>query len=145
MKKISITALISFIALGAQAQENFDPFKDRDFIFDAMHICTMLVAIYLISSFILQAIKAAMTARIKNRILDKGAEENIVRELLRPEKKDNMKSILQWFFMLVAIGVGLLLVKIIMPFGLHSLAILALSIAAGFGGYYYFSRQTDKE
>ena len=145
MKKISITALISFIALGAQAQENFDPFKDRDFIFDAMHICTMLIAIYLIASFILQAIKTAMTARIKNRILDKSPEENIVRELLRPEKKDNKKEILQWFFMLVAIGIGLLLVKIIMPFGLHSLAILALSIAAGFGGYYYFSRQTDKE
>jgi Mg2+/citrate symporter len=145
MKKISITALISFIALAAQAQENFDPFKDRDFIFDTMHICTMLIAIYLISSFILQAIKTAMTARIKSRILDKGTEENIVRELLRPEKKDNKKEILQWFFMLVAVGIGLLLVKIIMPFGLHSLAILALSIAAGFGGYYYFSRQTDKE
>jgi hypothetical protein len=105
----------------------------------------MLIAIYLISSFILQAIKTAMTARIKSRILDKGTEENIVRELLRPEKKDNKKEILQWFFMLVAVGIGLLLVKIIMPFGLHSLAILALSIAAGFGGYYYFSRQTDKE
>jgi hypothetical protein len=144
MKKISITALISFIALGAQAQD-FDPFKDRDFIFDAMHICTMLVAIYLISSFILQAIKTAMTARIKNRMLDKGTEENIVRELLRPEKKDNKKDILQWFFMLVAVGIGLLLIKIILPFGIHSLAILALSIAAGFGGYYYFSRQTDKE
>jgi len=147
MKKISITAFISLITFVAQAQpqEVFDPFKDRDFIFDAMHICTMLVAIYLISSFILQAIKAAMTARIKNRILDKGAEENIVRELLRPEKKENKNQILQWFFMLVAIGVGLLLVKIILPFGLHSLAILALCIAAGFGAYYYFSRQTDKE
>ena len=147
MKKISITAFISLITFVAQAQpqEVFDPFKDRDFIFDAMHICTLLVAIYLISSFILQAIKAAMTARIKNRILDKGAEENIVRELLRPEKKENKNQILQWFFMLVAIGVGLLLVKIIMPFGLHSLAILALCIAAGFGAYYYFSRQTDKE
>jgi hypothetical protein len=32
-----------------------------------------------------------------------------------------------------------------MPFGIHSLAILALSVAAGFGAYYYFSRQTDKE
>ena len=145
MKKLSITALISFIAMGAQAQENFDPFKDRDFIFDALHICATLVVIYLISSFILQAIKAAMTGRIKNRMLDKGTEENIVRELLRPEKKDSKKEILQWFFMLVAIGIGLLLIKIIMPFGLHSLAILALSIAAGFGGYYYFSRQTDKE
>jgi len=147
MKKISITAFISLITFGAQAQsqENFDPFKDREFIFDALHICAIIIVIYLISSFILQAIKAAMTTRIKNRILDKGTEENIVRELLRPEKKDNMKDILQWFFMLVAVGVGLLLVKIILPFGLHSLAILALSIAAGFGGYYYFSRQTDKE
>jgi hypothetical protein len=145
MKKISITGLISFFAMGAQAQENFNPFKDRDFIFDALHIGTTLIAIYLISSFILQAIKAAMTARIKNRILDKGTEENIVRELLRPEKKESKKYILQWFFMLAAVGLGLLIVKIVMPFGLHSLAILALSVAAGFGAYYYFSRQTDKE
>ena len=147
MKKISITACISLIAFAAQAepQENFDPFRDRDFIFDALHICTIIIVIYLISSFILQAIKAAMTARIKNRILDKSPEENIVRELLKPEVKENKKQILQWFFMLLAIGIGLLLVKIIMPFGLHSLAILALSIAAGFGAYYYFSRQTDKE
>ena len=147
MKKISITAFVSLVSFVAQAQpqENFDPFKDRDFIFDAMHICTIILVIYLISSFILQAIKAAMTARIKNRILDKSPEENIVRELLRPEKKENKNQILQWFFMLFAIGIGLLLVKIVSPFGLHSLAILALSIAAGFGAYYYFSKQTDKE
>jgi hypothetical protein len=147
MKKISITAFISLIAFGAQAQsqENFDPLKDREFFFDALHMCSILIVIYLISSFILQAIKAAMTTRIKNRILDKGTEENIVRELLRPDKKENKNYILQWFFMLAAIGLGLLLVKIILPFGLHSLAILALSIAAGFGAYYYFSRQSDKE
>ena len=147
MKKISITAFISLIAFIAQAQpqESFDPFKDRDFIFDALHISTIIIVIYVISSFILQAIKAAMTARIKNRILDKSPDVDIVRELLRPEKKENKSQILQWFFMLVAIGIGLLLVKIILPFGLHSLAILALSIAAGFGAYYYFSRQTDKE
>jgi hypothetical protein len=147
MKKISITAFVSLIGFLAQAQpqENFEPFKDRDFIFDAMHICSMIVVIYLISSFILQAIKAAMTARIKNRILDKSPDENIVRELLRPEKKENKNNILQWFFMLLAIGLGLLLIKIVAPFGLHSLAILALSIAAGAGSYYYFSKQTEKE
>lgn len=147
MKKISVTVFISLISYVAQAQsqENFDPFKDRDFIFDALHICSIIVVIYLISSFILQAIKTAMTSRIKNRILDKSPEENIVRELLRPEKKENKNYILQWFFMLFAVGLGLLLVKIVSPFGLHSLAILALSIAAGFGAYYYFSKQTEKE
>jgi hypothetical protein len=147
MKKVSITAIVSLIGFFAQAQpqENFDPFKDRDFLFDSLHICSMIIVIYLISSFILQAIKAAMNTRIKNRILDKSPEENIVRELLRPEKRDNRNNILQWFFMLLAIGLGLLLIKIVAPFGLHSLAILALSIAAGAVAYYYFSRQTEKE
>jgi hypothetical protein len=145
MKKIIFTvfSLLGAIALRAQAPaaETFDPFKDRDFFFDTLHICTILFAIYLISSFILQIFRNAMSYRIRNRILDKGTEENIVRELLLPEKKDNKNYILQWFFMLTAIGVGLLLVGLTGPFGLHSLAILAFSIAAGFGAYYYFSRE----
>jgi hypothetical protein len=46
--------------------------------------------------------------------------------------------------MLAAIGAGLLMVSWVRPFGLHSLAILAFSVAAGFGAYYYFSRQKEK-
>ena len=145
MKKISITGFISLLAISVRAQEqikeNFEPFKDRDFMFDALHICTSIVVIYLVSYFILQIIKNAMSFRIKHRILDKGTEENIVRQLLQPDKKGNQNYTLQWFFMLAAIGVGLVLVKIIQPFGLHSLAILAFSIAAGFGSYYYFSKE----
>jgi hypothetical protein len=146
MKKISLTAVVSLLVIAAQAQapENFEPFKDREFLFDVLHIGTVLIAIYLISSFLLQMFKAGMTARIKNRMLDKGTEENIVRELLQPDKKENKNYILQWFFMLIAIGIGLLLLMLTTPFGLHSLAILAFSIAAGFGAYYYFSRQTEK-
>src|SRR5882762_2085196 len=103
MKKISITAFISLLAIAAQAQEvkeNFEPFKDRGFIFDTLHICATLAVIYMVSYFILQVIKNAMTHRIKHRMLDKGTEENIVRELLQPEKKENKNYILQWFFML---------------------------------------------
>jgi len=143
MKKISLTVFVSFLAMATQAQdrENFDPFRDRDFLFDALHIGTMLIAIYLISSFILQIFKAGMTARIKNRMLDKGTEENIVKELLQPDKKENKNYILQWFFIMVAIGIAFLLLIITKPFGLHSLAIIAFSIAAGFGAYYYFTRE----
>jgi len=143
MKKISLTVVVSFLALATQAQDrqNFDPFKDRDFLFDVLHIGTMLIAIYLIASFILQIFKAGMTARIKNRMLDKGTEENIVKELLQPDKKENKNYILQWFFIMVAIGIAFLLLMLTSPFGLHSLAIIAFSIAAGFGAYYYFTRQ----
>ncbi|HMG67509.1 MAG TPA: hypothetical protein VK588_07480, partial [Chitinophagaceae bacterium] len=90
MKKISITGFISLLAISVRAQEqikeNFEPFKDRDFMFDALHICTSIVVIYLVSYFILQIIKNAMSFRIKHRILDKGTEENIVRQLLQPDK-----------------------------------------------------------
>jgi hypothetical protein len=143
MKRITLTALVFCMSIAAQAQpqENFDPFKDREFIFDSMHICTIMLVIYMIASFILQLFKNGMSFRLKNRILDKGTEENIVKELLLPDKKDNTKYILQWFLMLTAIGIGLLLVGFTRPFGLHSLAILAFSIAAGFGAFYYFSRE----
>ena len=145
MKKISLTIVVSILAMVTQAQDhqNFDPFKDRDFLFDALHIGTMLIAIYLVASFILQIFKAGMTARIKNRMLDKGTEENIVRQLLQPDKKENKNYILQWFFIMVAIGIAFLLLMLTRPFGLHSLAIMTFSVAAGFGAYYYFTNHNE--
>jgi hypothetical protein len=142
MKKIKLTVVVSLLAIVTQAQDhqNFDPFKDRDFLFDSLHIGAMLIAIYLISSFILQIFKSGMTNRLKNRMLDKGTEENIVRELLQPDKKENKNYILQWFFILVSIGVAFLLLMITRPFGLYSISIIAFSVAAGFGAYYYFTR-----
>jgi hypothetical protein len=144
MKKTSLTAVISLFAIAVQAQapENFDPFKDRDFLFDALHIGTILIAIYLISSFLLQMFKTGMNARIKNRMLDKGTEVTIVRELLQPDKKENKNYILQWFFIMIAIGIAFLLLLLTKPFGIHSLAIIAFSIAAGFGAYYYFTKDS---
>jgi len=143
MKKISATALILLFAIAANAQaaETFDPLKDRQLFFDCLNIAAVLTVIYLVSSFILKIFQGVYTFRLKNRILDKGTEENIIKQLIQPEKKDNQKTILQWFFMLLAIGIGLVLIKLIQPFGIHSLAILAFSMAAGFGGYYYFSKQ----
>jgi hypothetical protein len=143
MKKISLTTAISLMAMASQAQapQNFEPFKDRDFLFDVLHIGTMLITVYIISSFILQIFKTGMTARIKNRMLDKNTEENIVKELLQPDKKENKNYILQWFFIMIAIGIAFLLLMLTSPFGLHSMAIIAFCIAAGFGAYYYFTRE----
>ena len=144
MKKIFATATVLCFAIAAKAQENFDPTKDRQFYFDILNMVGVLSGLYLISSFIQRLFKQYYGYRIKNRMLDKGTEENIVKELLQPDKKDNKDYILQWFCMLTAVGAGIFLVSWVRPFGLHSLAILAFSLAAGFGAYYYFSRQTDK-
>ena len=144
MKKTFTTAAVLCFTIAAHAQDNnFDPFKDRQLYFDILNICGVLAVIYLLSSFIMLILKQHYNYRIKNRMLDKGTEENIVRQLLPPEKKDNRNYILQWFCMLAAIGAGLIMVSLIRPFGLHSLAILAFSLAAGFGAYYYFTRHAD--
>ena len=143
MKKILGTAIILGFVLVAQAQDNFDPLRDRQLYFDILNISAILTGMYLISSFILQIFRQHYGYRIKNRMLDKGTEENVVRQMLQPEKKENKNYILQWFFTLAAIGIGLILVTVIRPYGLRSLAILALSLAAGFGAYYYFTKERE--
>jgi len=146
MKKILSLAFICLLALTAQAQapDNFDPLRDRQMYFDILNICGILAAMFIIASFIQQIIRQYYAYRIRNRMLDKGTEESIVREMLKPEKKDSRQVMLQWFCILASIGAGLLLVTLIRPFGLHSLAILAISIAAGFGANYYFTRQAAR-
>lgn len=142
MKKLSATLVIILSAFAAQAQDSpFDPMHDRQLYFDCLNIGAVMIVIYLISSFILQIIRQATTYRIKNRMLDRNTEVAVVREILQPDKKENKNYILQWFCMMAAIGAGLLLVNLTKPYGMHSLSILAFSLAAGFGAYYYFTRE----
>ena len=116
-----------------RSQEILILLKTGIFYLIALHIVHDPVC-HLPRLFIYAAViqKRNILYRLKNRMLDKGTEENIVRQLLLPEKKENKNYILQWFFMLIALGVGLLLVGFTRPFGLHSIAILAFSMAAGF-------------
>jgi hypothetical protein len=146
MKKISSTLFVVLLSLAAMAQdnqENFDPFKDRQFLFDVLNISAILLVVYGIASFILQIIKNSLDFKLKNRMLDKETAPTIISQLLQPNKKENRDIVMQWFFILAGIGVGLTLVNIFKPFGLHSLAILAFSLAAGFLGYYIFGKKKD--
>jgi hypothetical protein len=146
MKRTLLTAsAIAMTLVGSAEDNNFDPFKDRQFIFDSVNICAVLLVIYLLSNFILRIIKQSLEFKLKNKIIDKGTGEPVVAQLLQPEtNKEKRNYLLQWFFILVAIGLGFGIISLSRPFGLHSLAIMAFSIAAGFGGYYFFTRGTGK-
>lgn len=143
MKKLKFTIIIILASLAANAQgDSFDPFKDRQFIFDSLNICAILLVIYMISSFILKMVKQSFEHRIKNKIIDKGTPENIAHEVLgSPENKDNTNPLLQWIFLLAAVGAGFTIINVTRPFGLHSLAIMAFSIAAGLAVYAYFKKR----
>lgn len=141
MKKTGLTLTITCLAFIAHARGKDEPLIDRALIFDIINISAMVLVLYLITSFILKLIQQNLTYRLKNKIADKGVGEHIATQLLSDKEKDGRKTILQWFFVMAGIGAGFGFVSISQPFGLHSLAIMFLSIAAGFGGYYLATRQ----
>jgi len=141
-------ALIIVAALGgsivAYAQDKPEPLIDRGLIFDLVHLIVFILVIYLISSFILQLVRSNFDFRLKSKILERQTEEHTVSQLVRPEKINPLNSVLQWICALVAVGVGFALINVTLPFGLHSLAIMAFSVAGGLGVYYFMAKRTKK-
>jgi hypothetical protein len=136
MKKV----LFIIAALGgsivAYAQDKPEPLINREFIFDLIHIIAVLLVIYLISSFILQIVRSNFDFRLKSKILERQTEEQVAGQILQPDKVSPLNTVLQWICALVAVGIGFLIIELTEPYGLHSLAIMAFSVAAGLIVYY---------
>jgi FtsH-binding integral membrane protein len=141
MKKTILVAVILSGTFVALAEDSNESLIDRGLVFSVVNIFSIIMVIYLISSFILQLIRQNFDYRLKSKILEKGADENIVSQLVKPEEKDTRNTILQWAFTLAGIALGFTILHFTQPFGLHSLAIMAFCVAAGLGGYYYFTRK----
>ncbi len=141
MKKIILALLILTSTVSAYAQEAPGPLIDRGLVYDTVNMCGIILVIYLISAFILQLLRQNFDYRLKSKIVEKGTDENTVSKLVQPDKKDSRNTLLQWFCTLIGIAIGFTIMKFTQPFGLHSLAIMAFSVAAGLGVYYFISRR----
>jgi len=86
-----------------------------------------------------------MDYRLKNKIVEKGIPENIASSILQTNPKEDRNINIKWFAILAALGVGFTIIYYTLPLGIHSLAIMAFSIAVSFLGYFFFlSTQKDK-
>lgn len=141
MKKAIIAAAILTSTIVANAQDKQEPLIDREMIFDLVHICAVVLVIYLVSSFILQLIRQNLDYRLKSKIIEKQPDENVVAQLVPVDKTTSANTILQWFCTLLGIAIGFMFMAVTQPLGLHSLAIMAFSVAAGLGIYYLFTRR----
>jgi hypothetical protein len=144
MKKI-ITALLVLISLGTNAQGSFETFNDRDFDFDLLHVTGVLIGIFLFTSFILAFVKLILDGRIKSKMLEKGVSENVVAQFLGPAGRDTKSVAIKWFLVLVCIGIGLIIINLTLPVGLHSIAIMAFSISLSFLGYFYYIKRSQNQ
>lgn len=134
-----------FISVAVNAQEAaFDPFRNREFMTDAIRILSILFGIYLITSFILTLFKTFLDHRLKKRMLDKGASENLVVQFLQPEKKDSRNAAIKWAIIAAGVGFGLSLSLLFLPFGIHSVMIMSFTVSLSFLCYYYFIKRMEK-
>jgi FtsH-binding integral membrane protein len=140
MKKTLLALAILTSTFAAYAQDAHEPLINRELVFDMINLCGIVLVIYLISAFILQLIRQNLDYRLKSKIVEKGTAENIVNQLIQPDKKESRNMILQWLCTLSGIGLGFILMVVTQPLGLHSLAIMAFCVAAGLGAYYFFTR-----
>jgi hypothetical protein len=143
MKKALLVIAMLGGSLVTFAQDKPEPLVSRELIFDVVHICSVIVIIYLISSFIVQLVRRNFDFRLKSRILEKQPGEEIVSKLVEPDKTNPRQTLLQWVCALLGVGVGFTLMNFNQPFGLHSLAIMAFSVAGGLGLYYILTKRNN--
>jgi len=129
---------------GISAQ-NDDKFSDSALKFESLHIFAAFANIALFATAIYIFIKLLLDNRIKNKLLDKGAPDDLARQLLQPAIKNDKTAAIKWICILTGLGIGLLIADYTQPFGIHSLAIMCLSLAASLLGYFAFIRYSDKK
>jgi phosphatidylglycerophosphate synthase len=144
MKKIIMVAAALVIAVAAQAQENYDPFNDRYFVGEFSKTLAILAVFTLVAVFLITIMKMLMDYRLRNKMIDKGVSEQLAAQMLQNNTTNKRNTALKWFLLMVSTGAGLMLIGLFRPYGIHSIAIIAFSIAAGFLGYYLFSKRSEQ-
>jgi len=143
MKKIlSVAALIFASSLIYAQPENLT----RGMYFDreVFNVCASIFLVALFMIFILTFLKRMLEYRLKNKIVEKGVSDNVASSILKPVNDESENINLKWFSLLAGTGIGLIIVNYTQPLGIHSFAIMSLSIAAGFLAYHFFTRQAGK-
>jgi len=138
MKKIVSTVL----AIHAMIAVNAQGFGDHGEIF---RTCAAIFVMLAMMVFVLAVLKGIFEHRLKNKIVDKGINENIASSILQTTPKEGIHSNIKWFVLLTAMGIGLLIINSTLPLGFHSLAIMAFSIGFSFLVYYVFISRIGKK
>ncbi len=144
MKKILfiIAAMLPVLAANAQA---YDPEKNKAIPDKFIEIPIAILGIYLAATFILKIIKMILDNRLKYKMLEKGVSAEVIKEFLQPAPNDGKNQILKWTILFIGICAGLIISYFFQPYGNHTVAIMAFSIAISFLVYYNFLYRSSKK
>ncbi|MEO6348505.1 MAG: hypothetical protein ABIO60_11420 [Aquaticitalea sp.] len=140
--RTSFLAIISNVSTFiGNAQSDSIPIIDKDI----QVMIGVIILIALIAFTVLSIIKRWMDYRLKNKLIDKGLSENIIKSILEDGTTRNKNSNIKWSILLAAVGIALTIINYTLPLGIHSIAIMTFSISASFLIYYFFLKYTDKQ
>ena len=144
MKQVIIIATVLLLPFGVNAWQDSTLQEIADIPLGVIGIPAVILALYLILTFILTFAKSIMDNRLKTRMIEKGVSDKVVEQLLQPDGKDVKGQAMKSFLLLSGIGLGLTIINFFLPIGIHSIAIMSFSIALSFLGYYYFLKRSEK-
>lgn len=105
---------------------------------DVYKVGVIIFIIIMVMAFILIFLKKILEHKLKNKMLDKGVPETLVASILQKDPNSGKHNSMKWFFVLLGIGIGLCIVNYTLPLGIHSFAIMALSISMSFLCHYFY-------
>lgn len=108
---------------------------------DVFNVCATILVVALSMVFILSLINRIFSHRLKKKIIEKGIPDSLALSILKSSPEDG-DSNLKWCIILAWLGLGIGLVHYTTPLGLHSLAIISLSLAAGFFSYFLYTKKS---
>ncbi|WP_143166649.1 hypothetical protein [Pedobacter caeni] len=111
-----------------------------------LHIETIvsLIIIGLLVFFTISILKYILEHRLKNKIIERGISEQLSASILEKNGKNKYDEAMKLAILLCSIGVGLILTYCTMPLHIHSLAIMAFSIGAGYLGYFFYLKNQNR-
>jgi hypothetical protein len=156
MKKQILTSILSSASLFVFAQEkpnqisvpppprmehNLVGSVRQDFLIESL---TPLIAMGLLVFFTITLVKYILEHRLKNKIIDRGISEELATSLLEKNQHNKTDDAIKSAILLFGMGMGLVICYYTSPLNLHSLAIMAISIALSYLVYYFYLKSQKR-
>lgn len=111
---------------------------------DVYKAIALFFLLILIARFLLSMLKKLLDHKLKNKIIEKGMSEELAGFLLQTEDKSEKNNSIKWFLILLSTGIGLLITESFLPLGIHSIAIVAISISLGLLTYSFYLKTSGQ-
>ena len=108
---------------------------------DVLRMGLLVAFTYLVIALFLHFIEAILQAQVKRKLIETQTPSDLATSILQSGVRDLRKTALQWFCVLLCIGIGLIIINALSLYGYSSLIVLCFSGAAGFLVYYLFSKR----